>query len=291
MTEGMSVIVCAFNGEARMDRFVRPIVTALDAMEFPGEVVVVDDGSSDGTAGAARRAGARVVSHERNLGPAVARNTGALAARFPWLLYCDDDLELGAETLIGLWRARDADACIVPEIRGPDGRLQNAYTSDWRWGDLKLDGREEPVGVIAYPMSACLLVSAAQLHNAGGFDERFRIYYEDSDAGFALARAGVVTRMAAGLVTIHHEHGAGGNDPERQRRIEQRVFEGRWRFAMTALVGRRRALSLALGLPRTALQSVRVGSADPLRGYWRAMRDIRRMLQPRERHDLRHRSG
>jgi glycosyltransferase involved in cell wall biosynthesis len=61
-------------------------------------VVVVDDGSSDGTAEAAQRAGAVVVRHERNRGKAAAMETGAAAvaerdgARARHLLFLDADL-------------------------------------------------------------------------------------------------------------------------------------------------------------------------------------------------------
>src|ERR1700729_4102527 len=55
--------------------------TVRAAAGLPGAdlIVVVDDGSSDGTAAAAQRAGARVVRHPRNRGKAAALETGAAA--------------------------------------------------------------------------------------------------------------------------------------------------------------------------------------------------------------------
>jgi GT2 family glycosyltransferase len=288
MSEGLSVIVCMFNGRERVTRFIAPLRDLVAQLDFPAELVVVDDGSGDGTVDAVRALGdgVRLVEHGRNRGPSVARNTGILAARHEWLMFCDDDLEIDLETLTALWRLRDRHSCLVPELRGTDGRLQNAATQVWRRGDLKLVTHDDPVPEVAYPVSACMLVSAEALRTSGGFDERFHVYFEDTDAGFALRRAGIATRMTAGLSVVHHAHGADEMSAERQARINRRVYEGRWRFAMTALSGWRRARVLALGLPRTSLESLRKRTLDPLRGYLTAMRDIRRMLAPRSEYDV-----
>lgn len=56
------------------------------------EVIVVDDGSSDGTAQAAARAGARVVRLEQNSGKAAALDAGVRAARHDVILFLDADV-------------------------------------------------------------------------------------------------------------------------------------------------------------------------------------------------------
>src|SRR4051794_10649408 len=68
-------------------------VAAAVAQEFDGEfeVVVVDDGSRDATAIAAREAGARVVSNASALGPADARNAGVAATDAPLIAFTDAD--------------------------------------------------------------------------------------------------------------------------------------------------------------------------------------------------------
>src|SRR5205823_3162308 len=58
-----------------------------------GEVVVVDDASTDATAATARDAGARVVRLERAGGPAAARNAGVAATSAPLLAFTDADCE------------------------------------------------------------------------------------------------------------------------------------------------------------------------------------------------------
>jgi Glycosyl transferase family 2 len=75
MPGDLAVVIPAKNEADRIGATVRA------AAGLPGAdlVVVVDDGSSDGTAAAAERAGARVVRHPRNRGKAAALETGAAA--------------------------------------------------------------------------------------------------------------------------------------------------------------------------------------------------------------------
>lgn len=107
----------------------RIAATVEAARELPGAdlVVVVDDGSSDGTGRVAREAGARVVRHSRNRGKGAAMETGAEAARLlddgrdqpRHLLFLDADL---ADT------ARDA-APLVQPVRAGDADMTVAVFS------------------------------------------------------------------------------------------------------------------------------------------------------------------
>jgi glycosyltransferase involved in cell wall biosynthesis len=70
----------------------RAVESALSQDAPPDEVIVVDDGSTDGTAEALARFGARVrCVRQPNAGVAAARNTGVLAASGEWIALLDDD--------------------------------------------------------------------------------------------------------------------------------------------------------------------------------------------------------
>jgi glycosyltransferase involved in cell wall biosynthesis len=69
------IVIPAFNE----DRFIGSVV--LKARQYADTIIVVDDGSTDATAGIAESAGALVICHERNLGKGVALQTGLNAAR------------------------------------------------------------------------------------------------------------------------------------------------------------------------------------------------------------------
>jgi glycosyltransferase involved in cell wall biosynthesis len=84
---GISVVVCSHNGSRTM----RDTCEGLLELDYPDvEVIVVDDGSTDGTGDIAREYGFRVIATE-NQGLSAARNTGWQAARGEIVAYIDDD--------------------------------------------------------------------------------------------------------------------------------------------------------------------------------------------------------
>lgn len=89
--EQISLVLPTFNRA----RALRENLAGMLALEGVGEVIVVDDGSSDDTlavcAGFAQDERLKVVSHPENRGVARARNTGVEAARGSWILFGEDD--------------------------------------------------------------------------------------------------------------------------------------------------------------------------------------------------------
>ncbi len=115
MSLALSVVVPAYNEEARLPRTLRRLREYLDARGEPYEIVVVDDGSTDGTAEAARAAGGpvvRLLAGERNRGKGHAVRRGMLAAAGARRLMCDADLSTPIEELERL-EARLAEGCGV----------------------------------------------------------------------------------------------------------------------------------------------------------------------------------
>ena len=77
MFERFAAIVPAYNAAA----FIEPVVASISRYIPAPNIIVVDDGSIDGTAPAARRSGARVIRHEANRGKGAALRTGQEAVR------------------------------------------------------------------------------------------------------------------------------------------------------------------------------------------------------------------
>lgn len=89
MTPRFSVIIPAHNSEATLARAIDSVLS----QSYPAqEIIVVDDGSTDGTSEVAARYGERLrYMHQDNAGVSSARNQGAQAAYGDWLAFLDAD--------------------------------------------------------------------------------------------------------------------------------------------------------------------------------------------------------
>jgi CTP:molybdopterin cytidylyltransferase MocA len=134
-----SVVVSTYNRE----EIVRRCVNSCLAQDHPSfEVVVVDDGSSDGTVSALKSLGdtrLKVVSHAVNQGMSAARATGVAHAQGEWILIVDSDWELRPGALTRL----DEIISAVPEhVRVVWYRLL--------WDDGTVSPTFVPVGPVTY---------------------------------------------------------------------------------------------------------------------------------------------
>jgi glycosyltransferase involved in cell wall biosynthesis len=92
----VSAVVPAHDERPTLEGVLRPLL----AHPLVDEVIVVDDGSGDGTAELARSLGATVVSLPENRGKAAAMSSGVAAARNDVIFFCDADLiGLSAEAI------------------------------------------------------------------------------------------------------------------------------------------------------------------------------------------------
>jgi glycosyltransferase involved in cell wall biosynthesis len=98
MTIIYSVIIPAYNEALWLAKSLPALAAATATVDAPGEVIVVDNNSSDRTAEVARAHGARVVFEPHNQ-ISRARNSGARAAAGRYLVFLDADTTLSAELL------------------------------------------------------------------------------------------------------------------------------------------------------------------------------------------------
>lgn len=144
LTQTCSVVIAAYNEAPTISGLVDAIQRDLP----DAEVVVVDDGSTDGTAAAAERAGASVLRHPYNIGNGAAVKAGIRAASGDVIVFMDADGQHDPAEIPRLIEALDAYDMVVG-ARNPDqqaslprgvmNRLFNrlaAYVSGFKVRDL-----------------------------------------------------------------------------------------------------------------------------------------------------------
>ena len=90
-TQGISVIIPAFNEEQGITSVIPALLAALNTNQQPFEVLLIDDGSTDRTAEISTRLGVTVLSHRTNKGYGASLKTGIRAAKYELIVMMDSD--------------------------------------------------------------------------------------------------------------------------------------------------------------------------------------------------------
>jgi len=206
----------------------------LAALDRPGAVIVVDDGSCDPAAIAAvcRRHDATLLRHERSLGPAAARNTGLEAVTTELVAFVDSDC-LPEPGWTGRLAGHFADplvAAVAPRVRPLARRRRAGVLARFMATRCPLDMGEDPGGVapgrrVPYVPTAALLARRAAL---APFDADLR-HGEDVDFVWRLHDAGWRVVYDPEVVAHHIESA-------RWRSVLAR----RWRYGTSAAALARR---------------------------------------------------
>ena len=94
----LSIVVPAYNEERRLPQTLRRIVNFVQAQEYEGEVIVVDDGSTDGTVRVVEEVASQApfvtLIRNEHRGKGYSVKTGALTAKGEYVFLCDADLSM-----------------------------------------------------------------------------------------------------------------------------------------------------------------------------------------------------
>jgi N-acetylglucosaminyl-diphospho-decaprenol L-rhamnosyltransferase len=205
-----AVYIPNFNGERWLPRTLQSLRGQTERLE----VVVVDNGSSDGSAAAARADFPEVTVLElgENLGFGPALNRAVAAHPADGIVLLNSDVECEPEfcaaLLAGLDEGVDMVAAVLLQEREP-GLIDSAGVVadhtlmgfDYLHGESTsvLEGAADPLG----PTGGGGLYRRSAWEAVGGFDERIFLYYEDLDLALRIAARGGRCRLAPGASALH----------------------------------------------------------------------------------------
>lgn len=173
----VSVITPAFNARATI---VRTLASIAAQIVRPREVIVVDDGSSDGTIAAAQDFASAMrgielrILRQENLGAGVARNRAIKVATGAWLAFLDADDE---------WLPTKIERCMTELIRHESDMVVHDYIRVENGNERAVDcARNCPPGadpfvaqlVYGFISSTTVVVRRELVHQIGGFDPGLR---------------------------------------------------------------------------------------------------------------------
>jgi GT2 family glycosyltransferase len=209
----VSIIIVSYNARGDLERCLASLRAA--PPRAPHEVIVVDNGSTDGSAAAARASGVHVIEAGENHGFARANNLGIRASTGANLLLLNSDTIVPAGAIDGLLSELDADptaAAAGPRLVDGDGAAElsfgamlgpiNEVMQKWRRGrdvDALTRRRHYPDWV----SGACLLVRRAEAEAVGLLDERYFMYTEDVDFCAAIRARGRRVLFTPAVEVVH----------------------------------------------------------------------------------------
>ncbi len=237
--ETTSIVVLSHDHLAMTQRCIEALRAAADP-RHPTELIVVDNGSCDGSAEwLAAQPDVLLIRNERNLGAPAARNQGLQAATGDWLVVMDNDAIVTPGWLRRLLHHAQVDGqagCIGPVSNraahgqqvefagGTDAASLQRFADAWYVAE---PGASQPHNMLS---SFCLLFSRRVLLAIGGFDPRFSPWgYEDDDFTLRAALAGFANRIARD-VFVRHEHYEGAKAERHQELLlaNWRRFAQKW---------------------------------------------------------------
>ena len=204
--------------------------------EGPGEVVVVDNASRDGSAAMVRAAfpEARLIENADNPGYGAASNRGIAACRAPFVLLLNSDTRVRPGALAALGRELGAyprAALFGPLLLNPDGTRQpscfpfltpftvlamNTYLNRLV-RHAPVVGRPfwpvyfpVPAGEVPWVKGAALAIRREAFEAVGGFDESYFLYAEEMDLCWRLRAAGWQIRFTPEAAVVHEEGASTG---------------------------------------------------------------------------------
>src|SRR5258708_3112207 len=227
-----AIVIPNWNGRDLLDRYLPSVIEA--AERVPGsEVIVVDNGSTDGSAAfvAERFPQIRVVALETNLGFGGGSNAGFLAATHDVVVLLNSDMRVEPDflqpLLDGFTDERVFSVSCQIFFSDPNKLREETGLTEFWWerGSLRVRHRTEPSMRELYPCAyggggSCAF-DRRKFMELGGFDELLAPFYlEDTDLGYLAWKRGWKNLYQPASVVFHEHRGTIG------RRFSEAYIQG-----------------------------------------------------------------
>jgi GT2 family glycosyltransferase len=245
----LAAIVPVWNGREVLEK----LLASLEAQrQRPSELLIVDNGSTDGAPDVARQRGARVIAMGRNAGFAAAVNRGIRESGAEWTAVLNSDVELAPDYLATLRAAEAPFATGKILMAGDPQRIDGTFDAvcrgavAWRVGYGRADGPTfgERRKIWSAPWTAALFRRDV-FDRVGLLDERFGSYYEDVEFGVRCASQGISGLYIPEAIAWHRGSAA----------------LGRWHPKVVRLIARNQCYLAALYYSRDNIWPIIVAQA------------------------------
>lgn len=228
----VSVIIPTYNRRDVLNRVLQAYLRQT-RLECVAEILVIDDGSTDGTRDITSAFETQLpirYLRQANQGPAAARNWGIREAKAPILLFTDDDIIPDPELIATHLSTHDKNADTRVAVQGYVTWSPEIHVTPFmRWyGEHSLFGfgdiAERDEIDFRYFYSCNVSLKADFIRSVGGFDESFKgAAYEDTELAFRLQQAGMKLFYNRNALAYHYQRFTFAD----VRRRGQRVASGR----------------------------------------------------------------
>jgi len=131
--ELISIIIPAYNEAESIGSVVQEVIKGFNGKKF--ELLVIDDGSNDHTGETAKKKGAMVIRHSRNMGYGASLKTGIRNAHGNWVLFMDADGQHCSEDALKLLSAIGQNDMVVGQrtqlVHSPFWRMPGKWALGW----------------------------------------------------------------------------------------------------------------------------------------------------------------
>ncbi|HVQ36099.1 MAG TPA: glycosyltransferase, partial [Pyrinomonadaceae bacterium] len=219
-TQTISLIVLNYNGFEHT----KMCLLSLNELDYPAdlfEIIVVDNGSTDGSAGRLKSEfpDVRLIENETNLGFSRAANQGATAAKGEYLAFFNNDMRVEKgwlKAMLPVLRPEAGIVCAGSTILNWDGSAVDFIGRPNDAFCLRYDLSDPPPPPAALPLpdehvlfvsGGALLIQTSVFRELGGFDPDFFLYQEDVDLGWRLWLKGYQAVVSSRSL-VYHKSGA-----------------------------------------------------------------------------------